>query len=162
MADTVEPCPVCGKTFDHSNEGARKNHIRACREEAEKYRQHDGGETVPVETADSNADLPASDPADAGEGIGAGIGSALDEDAPIEDRAEGMKQVASLAGGLFSGLMRQRDQKKQRQRQRAKEANLEPVDDKPACENCGATFSVIPEHATRVSCTQCGTEHRVV
>lgn len=160
MAETVDPCPHCGQTFDHNNEGARKNHIRACREEAEKYQQQQP-DPPQVQEAEPNGGLPASEPADAGEGIGAGIGSALDDDAPIEQRAEGMKQVASLAGGLFSGLMRHRDQKKKRQQQRAKQADLEPVDDKPHCEECGATFSAIPETATRVQCSQCGTEYRV-
>jgi hypothetical protein len=177
MADSLDPCPVCGEEFDHNNAGARTNHVRACREKKEKYSQGGGreqpqqaqqAEQAEVEAirptedqSQQQGELPANQTSTAGEGIGTGIASALDDDAPIQQRAEGVKEVASLAGGLLSGIMQHREQKEQRQKQRAKSANIEKVEDKPQCGECGAVFSKIPETADRIQCPHCGVEYRV-
>lgn len=38
----LDPCPHCGKEFDHNNAGARTQHVEACKEEAQKYHQAGG------------------------------------------------------------------------------------------------------------------------
>ena len=170
MSDDLDPCPYCGRD-EFGNAGARAQHVRACEEEAEKYQQADEseGEAQEVQTIqparsaqEQQNNLPAArDGTDGvGETLGLSVAGALDDDAPVEKRTEGVKKVANLAGGLLSGFMHHREQKQERQEEQAKRSNLEPVEDKPQCE-CGAVFSRIPENADRVRCPECGREYRV-
>jgi len=168
---SLDPCPHCQRD-DFGNAGARTQHVRSCREEAKKYQQNQNGgggaaepqiervdgnnqQTKPQRRQGSVDDLEA-----AGETMANGISSSLDDDAPLEERKNGIKKVASLAGGIINGVMEHKEQKAAREEQRAKQANLTEAQDKPQCE-CGLTFSRIPANADRISCPECGREYEV-
>ena len=161
----LEPCPHCGRD-DFGNAGARTQHVRSCAEEAQKYQQNGGGETKQpkIEPADNqqNAQPPAAtgDLATAGEQLASGMSAALDEDAPVEQRKTGIKKLGELVTGAMGGLMEHREQKAAQEEQRARNTNLQQVEDKPQCE-CGLTFSKIPANAQRISCPECGREYEV-
>jgi len=169
MASDLEPCPHCGRE-SFGNAGARAQHVSSCAEEAKKYQQNGNQETVEptIEPAQDQQDqrqppqrqTGGGDIAKAGEQMAGGLASTLDDDAPLEERKEGVKKLTSLVGGALNGLMEQRERKAQREQERAKNANIEEADDKPQCE-CGLTFSRIPRNANRISCPECGREYEV-
>jgi len=96
----------------------------------------------------------------AGETMATGLSSALDNDAPLEQRKSGVMQLGSLVSGIVNGVMEHKERKQRLEEKRAKEAQLEPVEDKPSCE-CGFTFSRLPQNASRISCPHCGREYEV-
>lgn len=160
---SIEPCPHCGRD-GFGNAGARTQHVRSCERKAEQYQQNQQPEPQTLETVDNTQEATAparqEDVSTAGEQLASGIASAVDEDAPVEERKGAIKQLTSLTGGLVSGLMEHKEQKKRQAEQRARNANVEKVEDKPQCE-CGATFAAIPPNAERVQCPECGREYRV-
>lgn len=109
----------------------------------------------PTRGSDTGEELAA-----AGETMASGLSGALDEDAPVEQRKEGVKQLGSLVSGILGGVMEYRDQKQSRKKERARQADLEETTDKPSCE-CGLTFTEIPLNAERVACPECGREYEV-
>lgn len=114
-----------------------------------------GSDPKPPSTHRSAGELGA-----AGETMATGLSSALDDDAPLEQRKSGVKQLGSLVSGIVNGVMEHKERKQRLEEKRAKEAQLEPVEDKPSCE-CGFTFSRLPQNASRISCPQCGREYEV-
>lgn len=172
MAD-LEPCPHCGRD-DFGNAGARTQHVRSCAEQAKKYQQNGGGGTQqtqqqaqakqptiePADEQQQTTPAPTDDLASAGETMANGLSSALDEDAPLEQRKSGIKKLGELVTGAVSGVMEHRERKAQQEEQRARGSDLQPVEDKPNCE-CGLTFSKIPANADRISCPECGREYQV-
>jgi len=160
----LEPCPHCGRD-DFGNAGARTQHVRSCEEKAQKYQQNGGGETKqpqiePAGQQQTQAPAAADDLATAGEQLASGMSAALDEDAPVEQRKTGIKKLGELVTGAMGGLMEHREQKAAQEEQRARNTNLQEVEDKPQCE-CGLTFSKIPANASRISCPECGREYEV-
>jgi hypothetical protein len=149
----VRPCPNCGRD-DFGNEGARTNHVRTCDSANEPA-------VIEPESGEQTADRPANPEQrrSDGESLGSGIAATFDEDAPVEQRKEGAKNLAGLAGELISGVFDYRKQKSERQKKRAQESSVEQVTDKPQCE-CGAVFSQIPDRE-RIKCGSCGREYRV-
>lgn len=161
----IEPCPHCQRD-DFGNKGARTQHVRSCAEQAKKYQENGQQDTKSprIEPATSEKQQtvePAGDDlASAGETMANGLSSALDEDAPLEQRKSGIKKLGELVTGAVSGVMEHRERKAQQEEQRARGSDLQPVEDKPQCE-CGLTFSKIPANADRISCPECGREYRV-
>jgi len=162
----LDPCPHCGEG-DWGNAGARAQHVKSCGKEAEKYAQTRQLETQTVEPVEPNNTPPAQNaPQDenalqqAGETVSSSLSAALDENAPTEQKKAGVKQLTSLIGGVVSGVVDYRDQKEEMEKQRARNANVEPTDDKPSCE-CGLTFTRIPQNVDRIACPECGREYRV-
>jgi len=160
----LEPCPHCGRD-DFGNAGGRTQHVRSCAEEAQTYQQNGGGETKqpqiePADQQQTQAPAATDDLATAGEQLASGMSAALDEDAPVEQRKTGIKKLGELVTGAMGGLMEHREQKAAQEEQRARNTNLQEVEDKPQCE-CGLTFSKIPANASRISCPECGREYEV-
>lgn len=168
----LDPCPYCGQD-GFGNAGARTQHVNACQRDAEKYTNQQQ-QTQP-DTVDSNGSSSGAEPslrqttqttpddnalASAGEDMASGLSATLDEDAPVETRKEGVKNLASLAGGLLNGVMDYKAKKEQVEEERARNVDLQQTQDKPSCE-CGLTFSRIPQNAQRVSCPECGREYEV-
>lgn len=157
----LDPCPHCGRT-DFGNAGARAQHIKSCVE------GNGQTESVTLETVDETQQEAAPQPqdqgpatAEAGKQIGTGLSVAMDSSAPTQERMAAVQSAANLLSGLINGRMEYEEQRRERAEQRAKNANLVPVDDKPKCGNCGATFAQIPPGAERVQCPECLTEYRV-
>lgn len=168
MAD-LDPCPYCNRD-NFGNAGARTQHVRSCEEQAKKYQQNGSGGTQqtqaqqptiePANDQQETAPAPTDDLASAGEQLASGMSSALDEDAPVEQRKSGVKKLGELVTGALGGIMEHREQKAQQEEQRARNTDLQEVSDKPECE-CGLTFSKIPANADRISCPECGREYQV-
>jgi len=164
----MDPCPHCGRD-DFGNPGGRTQHVRACREKAEKFKDDtpdDDPQIVEAEPARGGGGPPApqqdSGGVDtAGEQMATGLAAAFDDEAPVQERKTAVKKATSLVGGVLSGLMEHREQKEQRAKRRAKESSVEQVEDKPGCE-CGLTFARIPPNADRIQCPECGREYQVV
>jgi len=173
MASSLDPCPHCNRD-DFGNAGARSQHVKSCAEQAKKYQQGGGSNGgVPAAqqqaqarkpqiepTREQRGGVPAGDLSTAGEQMASGLSSALDEDAPLQQRKSGVKKLTQLVGGALNGVMEHREQKARQEEQRARSSNLQPVEDKPQCE-CGLTFSKIPANADRISCPECGREYEV-
>lgn len=165
----LDPCPHCQRD-DFGNAGARTQHVRSCEEKAQKYQQNGGGGTQQtqakqpkIEPADQQqTQTPATtdDLSSAGEQLASGMSAALDEDQPLEQRKTGIKKLGELVTGAVGGLMEQRERKAAEEERRARDTNLQEVEDKPQCE-CGLTFSKIPANASRISCPECGREYEV-
>ena len=124
-------------------------------------------ESKPATARAESADLAPTDGsggaeelAAAGETMASGLSGALDEDAPLQQRKEGVKQLGSLVSGVLNGVMDYQERKQNRKEKRAQEANLEETTDKPTCE-CGLTFTEIPLNADRIACPECGKEYSV-
>lgn len=113
-----------------------------------------------AEIAPSDGSDGAGELAAAGEAMASGLSGALDEDAPLEQRKDGVKQLGSLVSGVVNGVMSYREQKQQQKEERARNASLEETTDKPSCE-CGLTFTEIPLSAERIACPECGREYEV-
>lgn len=166
----LEPCPHCGRD-DFGNAGARTQHVRSCEEKAQKYQQNGGGgaqqtqakqpKIEPAEQQQTQPPAATDDLATAGEQLASGMSAALDEDAPVEQRKTGIKKLGELVTGAMGGLMEHREQKAAQEEQRARNTNLQEVEDKPECVACGLTFSKIPANAARISCPECGKEYEV-
>jgi len=161
----LDPCPHCGRD-DFGNAGARTQHVRSCAKQAEKYQQKQAepqqAEIEPAKPAQTQQPAPVQngDLSTAGEQLASGMSAALDEDAPVQQRKTGIKKLGELVTGALGGVMEHREQKAAQEEQRARQTNLQPVEDKPQCE-CGMTFSKIPANADRISCPECGREYKV-
>lgn len=112
-----DPCPYCGKEFDHDNAGARQNHVDSCREEAEKFVKAATGGAGAAEAA---AGAAAAADAQAGGQIqprqnARGQGGGGDVPATVEEAAAGVPAVTG--GGVEAG------------RQLAKLRNAEPEEE---------------------------------
>lgn len=162
---SLDPCPHCGRD-EFGNAGARAQHVRSCGEKAEKYQeqktepQEPSIEPAPNQTQTQQPAVRGSDLGTAGEQLASGMSAALDEDAPLQQRKSGIKQLGELVTGALGGVMEHREKKAAQEEQRARNTNLQPVEDKPQCE-CGMTFSKIPANANRISCPECGREYKV-
>lgn len=138
--------------------------------EAEDGNGENGSEESDSKPATTRAEEPNIAPTDgsngaeelaaAGETMASGLSGALDEDAPLDQRKEGVKQLGSLVSGVLNGVMDYQERKQQRKEERARNADLEETTDKPSCE-CGLTFTEIPLNADRIACPECGREYEV-
>ena len=113
-----------------------------------------------AELAPTDGSNGAEELAAAGETMASGLSGALDEDAPLQQRKEGVKQLGSLVSGVLNGVMDYQERKQQRKEERARNADLQETTDKPSCE-CGLTFTEIPINADRIACPECGREYEV-
>jgi len=165
----LDPCPYCGRD-GFGNAGGRTQHVNSCRREAESDTQQPRPATADSNTSSGGREASLRQTtqttpddnalATAGEDMASGLSATLDEDAPVETRKEGVKNLASLAGGLLNGVMDYKAKKEQVEEERARNVDLQQTQDKPSCE-CGLTFSRIPQNAQRVSCPECGREYEV-
>ena len=166
-----EKCPNCGRD-DFDSEDEREGHVDACESKwrAEQPAEADGGTEPDSKPPAARAESPnvqraggagaVEELSEAGEVMASGLSGALDEDAPLEQRKDGVKQLGSLLSGVVNGVMDYKERKEARKEERARNADLEPTTDKPSCE-CGLTFTEIPERAERISCPECGREYEV-
>lgn len=113
-----------------------------------------------AEIAPSDGSEVSGELAAAGEKMASGLSGALDQDAPVGQRKEGVKQLGGLVSGIVNGVMEYKEQKQNREEERARSASLEETTDKPSCE-CGLTFTEIPMNADRIACPECGREYEV-
>lgn len=159
----LDPCPHCNRD-DFGNAGARSQHVKSCAEQAEKFQQNQAQARQPSIEPAQNTQQPAQvqngDLSTAGEQLASGMSAALDEDAPVEQRKTGIKKLGELVTGAVGGIMEHRERKAAEEERRARNTNIQPVEDKPQCE-CGLTFSKIPANADRISCPECGREYKV-
>lgn len=165
----MKPCPHCGRS-DFGNKGARKQHVVNCNDSqgnSEVVEATAEPEVVPVDDQQENqrqSDLATpSDGSveDLGGALAESVSRTFDEDTPVEERKEGISTLTQLIAGAGKKALERRRQKQERQEQRAKNADIEPVEDKPHCQSCGATFTHIPQNAERIQCGNCGKEYVV-
>lgn len=138
-------CTHCGKEF--GNEGAKASHEKTCQSKDEAV----------VLEPEEQGNLPASD------STPSGAVAALLQAATASGNNDEMKKeaVKTIGSGLTEFATRQIEQRQQ-QAEYAKGVDVEPVEDKPSCPNCNATFTRIPPEAPRVQCGSCGMECRVI
>lgn len=160
MSHDTDPCPYCGRD-DFGNPGARSQHVESHDEAGPAGGDEDVQTLETVDDQQAAAPAPASTGETAGEAIGKILSVVGDETAPTEQRKDAVKTGTALFGEVLSGMIDQRDRRRERAEERAKNAEIEPVEDKPSCVNCGATFSAMPPGAERVRCPECRQEYRV-
>lgn len=144
-------CPECGSTRVEV-EGHERSDVPA----AVDSQHAQGQQAAEMQTQEQAAQMQAG-----GEQVAQTLAPAFDDNASVEERAEGAMRVTQLAGGLLSGFMKYNAAQREAAQQNAKTANIQPVEDKPQCE-CGFTFSEIPPDVDRIQCESCGREYEVM
>lgn len=168
----LDPCPYCGKQFDHQNAGARENHVEACRADAEKFQQTapNGGAQpqrqpqAPARPQPRQGGLPAA----AGEGdilevaTEAGRQLAALQNASPEEKAQVEGRLGKAAARLVEGFFDQRTEERVAGIKRSEDYDGQPevVKRYTTCESCGRQLEYIPEPGTEFDCKWCGTRLR--
>jgi hypothetical protein len=178
----LDPCPYCGKDFDHNNAGARTQHINSCKEEAEKYQQdtqqaqaaqpaqqprEQPAEAVPARQEDQpqQSQAPAmpteTEALQTGEVIGSTLVGAMG--GSPEEKAETTETVSKMLGSAIAsmGTSAAQQQKEGANRARnAEQGSLEKVEDYVDCPDCGTQITNLPEPGTEFGCPGCGVQLR--
>jgi hypothetical protein len=175
----LEPCPHCGRAFDHDNVGARTNHVNACGETASQSSpstQNQEQQTVEMVVEDSpNQQTQSQAPArpdqvgveTVGREMGEGIRAVQDTSRDPTERARGL---AALGGGIveigsaiFQHVAESENQEDEMEKQRAETADLEKDQTGPQCvtDGCSHNFGRLPVHENRVQCPQCGQSYTI-
>ena len=175
----LDPCPHCGKGFDHDNAGARTQHINSCKKEAEKYQQNTPDESTaatvedaqpaeaaqPPQRADASqqdTQMVADDTTQEAVQTGMQVGSLLSNmgAGTPEEKAESQGQMLTAAGSALAQLGQQYTQKRQEDINRAKNAdqsNVGKVEDYVDCPECSQQITDLPEPGSQFRCPGCGT-----
>lgn len=177
----LDPCPHCGKEFDHNNAGARTQHTNSCKKEAEKYQQNQpeqsaGAATVEEEPqASHSAQTPqradqsqqdtqmvADDSTQEAIQTGMQVGSMLSSmgAGTPEEKAESQGQLLTAVGSTVAQLGQQFTQKRKEDIDRAKNAsqdNVGVVEDYVDCPECDAQITDLPEPGSQFRCPGCRT-----
>lgn len=179
----LEPCPHCGREFDHDNAGARQNHVDSCEREKQKFQQSQGGQpqeaqAQPPQPAQAPAQPPQAQPqpqagqqgggnlpaiaeqqsAEVGMALGQSIVSPWMSDDPTEREIGKARGLKTLAGMMFSAA-EEKEQKAQKGRQRAEQhagQEIQPTEQLPICGVCEGQLPNMPESGT-FGCPHCGT-----
>jgi hypothetical protein len=175
----LEPCPHCGRAFDHDNVGARTNHVNACGETASQSSpstQNQEQQTVEMVVEDSpNQQTQSQAPArpdqvgveTVGREMGEGIRAVQDTSRDPTERARGL---AALGGGIveigsaiFQHVAESENQEDEMEKRRAETADLEKDQTGPQCvtDGCSHNFGRLPVHENRVQCPQCGQSYTI-
>ncbi len=175
----LEPCPHCGRAFDHDNVGARTNHVNACGETASQSSpstQNQEQQTVEMVVEDSpNQQTQETRPArqdqvglsEAGQTVGEGIRAVQDTSRNPTERAQGLAAaggtIIQLASGIFEQVAASEKAEEQAERERAKTADLEKDHTGPQCvtDGCSHNFGKLPVGENRVRCPQCGQSYTI-
>lgn len=163
MAETT--CTYCGR--ECGNAGAKKNHEEACDENPDNA----GGQRArpPARDQGRQADRRADPPARRDEGRGTGdaladgLIAAIDDDIPQQTRTQAITEGLGAVGTIISRWQEHRQQKMEMREERAKNVELEPVEDLPACGECGYQFGAedIGLKDEKVRCPECNTVYRL-
>lgn len=172
----LDPCPYCGREFDHSNAGAREQHVQSCERDRAARPTGDDHDRRPTSGGggggggagrDARQPRPARQSrggrgggTEAGAGAGDAIAGAIiglvDDDVPSDTRRDAIVQGASVVGETVAKLKEYHTARQEQREARAQNADLEPVDDYPSCE-CGYTFDEGELADDRVRCPDCST-----
>jgi adenine-specific DNA methylase len=166
MADEdLDPCPHCGRVFEHNNKGARANHVDSCDEKPEPT-----PETAEPKTParrEEPAGKPATEPTSQQDALQAGstLANMLVSGAggSPEERADATEQAATALGGLVASAGQQMAEQRRQGADRArgaKQDSIERVDDYVDCPECGAQITNLPEAGSEFDCPGCRTTLR--
>lgn len=145
-------CQYCGKTI--GNEGAKTNHERSC--DHNPANQPDQEQVPARRRQPEEAPVTQGAPADAGAGIADTLFVLANfDEMPSDVRRESIKQGTSILGGVLNRWLDLREANMERQEQRARNAQLEPVEDLPECAECGYQFSVEELRGDHTRCPGC-------
>lgn len=175
----LDPCPHCGRTFDHDNAGARTNHVKSCGDttsDSGTNASSNGDQTVEMVVEDdgvsgANETRPARQDqvglGDAGRTVGEGIRAVQDTSRNPTERAQGLAAaggtIIQLASGIFEQVAASEQAEEQAERERAKNADLEKDQTGPQCvtDGCSHNFGKLPVGENRVRCPQCGQSYTI-
>jgi len=166
----LEPCPHCGKQFQHDNKGARAQHVNACDEAPEpatEAQPETAAEPEPPAPQDGRAEEAAPAPTTQTDALEAGstLGQMLvsGTGGSPEERADATEKAATALGGLVASAgQRVADQRRQGAN-RARSANqdsIERVDEYVDCPECERQITELPEPGQEFACPGCGTTLR--
>lgn len=147
-------CQYCSRHI--GNEGALAQHENAC--DANPANQS-GRELERVE--------PAAPPA---RGAGGGVGTAIADtlyvlmnfdEMPSDARREFVDQTWSIGGAALNRWFDHRERDIERNRKRAGQAQLEPIEELPVCNECAYQFATDELVGDEVRCPGCQTLYNV-
>lgn len=164
----LDPCPHCGRSFEHDNKGARKQHVMACERKKEQFSQPQKTEVVedptPMQTTEQQSgQIVASEGGSVVEEAGAALTKATADHADAETKAGAVRTLAGAAADLFAGQLKAKEEMKDAGRRNAQKAELDRVEEFPTCEteDCNEVFNDIPPGATEYVCDGCGAVYEV-
>lgn len=159
-ADGIPNCPDCGSTKVLVRETGTGNGT---------------AEAVAVEEAD-DAQAPARrdqvqeaerrpqprGDTGAGEAIAQGAVALFDDSSTPAHQEEAVRSVGNVLVDAVGSLARYSAERDRARESRAKNVDVQEVEDKPHCPGCGATITNVPLDANRVECGECGKELQIV
>lgn len=127
-----EPCPHCGRPFDHDNAGARTQHVKSCQGAA------NGGAVEPERVHETAVAQPDDDPV-------------------VAAQKDAVRDGVNIVGGILEKIFEHRNRLKSAKGDRAQQANLTKAEQYPACVECGYQFGPDELDGAEVRCPDCRT-----
>lgn len=161
-------CPTCGTTrVDHSGGGEPEpdGENRQTNQQSQQSQQPQQQSAPPrgdvqPQPAQQTQQAPATQEPQMG--AGEGLIAAMDAEAPPEVKKKGVETIGRSIIRIGKAAVNYGQRKEEMRNQRARNSNVQRVEDKPSCEECDFVFDEISLNDDRVKCPNCGIEYEIV
>lgn len=165
-------CPLCGTTrvdIEFDGDGQQRQQRQQTDHSRQQQAHGQGGQRQQQQAQtpargggqSHGGGVPAAQqPESAGDAIARTL-LASGEDASPEQKAEAAKSIGGVVVDTASRFIKYKSEVRKRKQQHAKDAEIQKVEDKPRCVECGFVFSELPIGQDRVTCPDCGEEYEI-